>query len=378
MSENDKKKEFEIQVAGTFAGATNSSESVTLKVSAGQEKGWKGDSEIRVRRLEEAELAEMFRQAGAGTIEDADRFFNGFRYVWELQNGNYSLALDLGLSLLARVKTVDADIYDTIHKGTPLYWLGMAAFLVHDYQTATFFFDAAVSEDIRAGRDPVNSPTPSFRFILIEGDQPGQAAQALVMVTQTKIEEAIADYDARPGRSSAISELTLFHIRDSFLKPALSRGKESWRSLATTFISFFLEWDYRSKLLDLRVGAGTAEPFYLHLFKGCVLFESLLKTNPHNPPSLGLKTLGKVLDQLSSDLSIAGALRIGNTTFPEVVRDLSSADKKIETAILFAGRIRNTVGHNLGWQADFDRSQYDLLAGMVASACLHAIACLYR
>jgi len=41
-----------------------------------------------------------------------------------------------------------------------------------------------------------------------------------------------------------------------------------------------IEWDYRSTLIELRPGDGTAEPFFIHLFRGCVLFESLLKANP--------------------------------------------------------------------------------------------------
>jgi hypothetical protein len=68
--------------------------------------------------------------------------------ILRLRERNYSAALDQGINLLATCKQIDADAYRRIHKGTPFYWLGTAAFLVHDYQTATFLFDAAVSEDI--------------------------------------------------------------------------------------------------------------------------------------------------------------------------------------------------------------------------------------
>jgi hypothetical protein len=195
------------------------------------------------------------------------------------------------------------------------------------------------------------------------------------LALQVRIEDAIADYNSR-DRPLGISDLELLHIRQSFFTPALTRGRANWRSLATTFISYFLEWDYRARLLDLRVGDGTAEPFFLHLFKGCVLFESLLKANPKNVPTGS--TLGQVLNYLSRELGIPSGLQIGNTTFPFIVRDLSISDDKIETAVRFAGRIRNTIGHDLGWGANFDRPQYDMLASMVACSCLHAIACLYR
>jgi hypothetical protein len=134
--------------------------------------------------------------------------------------------------------------------------------------------------------------------------------------------------------------------------------------------------DYLANSLDLRVGPGTSEPFYLNLFKGCVLFESLLKANPKNAPTQ--QTLGQVLRHLVTELGLSAISSIGNTDFPTILSDVGSANDDIATSIEFTGRVRNTVGHNLGWNATFNRSQYDKIAGMVASACLHAINCLYR
>jgi hypothetical protein len=48
---------------------------------------------------------------------------------------------------------------------------------------------------------------------------------------------------------------------------------------------------------------------------------------------------------------------IGNTDFQMVLSDLSSADDSIATAVKFAGKVRNTVGHNLGWKAALEKSQ---------------------
>jgi hypothetical protein len=358
------------------AASTNSSQVDVVDVMPEYESILKGQVASPVRSLDNPEFGEIFRKAGSGTIQDADAFFNSFKYVQDLWEGHHSHALESGMSLLNQCVKTDAALYEQIHKGTVFYWLGMAAFLVHDYETAVYFFDAAVSEDIRAGRDPIHDPSPSFRFILIEGDRQDQAAEALVMETQNRVEDCIDDYNALSGHCSVSRNLDLNDVREKFLKVALSSGREAWRSLATTFISFFLEWDYRSRLIGIRVGVGTSEPFYLHLFKGCVLFESLLKANPKNrPPG---QMLGQVLNHLSSDLGIPPNLGIGGATFPSVVYDISSADDEIKTAVKFTGRIRNTVGHDLGWNTELDRSQYDKLASMIASACLHCIACLYR
>ena len=257
-----------------------------------------GEEQSRI--LGEAELRSMFLKAAAGEAKDADLFFNRFEYFKYLREGNYLAALDHGINFLATCKQIDAAAYRNIHKGTPFYWLGIAAFLVHDYQTATFFFDAAVSEDLKIGADPVNKSSPALRFIQIEGGQPRQAARPLVIAMQRRIEEAIADYNKRSGRPGGLVDLELSQVRDSFLRTAVSKGNEGWRSLATALISYFLEWDYRSTLIELRAGDGTAEPFFIHLFKGCVLFESLLKANPKDTPPSTKPTLGLVLQYLSS------------------------------------------------------------------------------
>jgi hypothetical protein len=211
---------------------------------------------------------------------------------------------------------------------------------------------------------------------LIEGEPPEQAARQLVQVTQVRTEELISNYNTRPGRLPGAAPLTIMDIRERFLKPAITPGRESLRSSATTFISFNMEWDFRNLLFDIRPVQGTAEPFFLHLFKGCVLFESLLKGNIVNPPPIN-STLGNSLRHLHVELGISTNLNIGNTDFPTILTDLTGADDSVQTAIQFTGRIRNTLGHNLGWVVPLDKTNYYRLFRMVSSSCLHAISCFY-
>ena len=303
----------------------------------------------------------------------ANDFFGAFPYVQELIRGNYSAALHQGIGLLEKCQQLDPAAYKVIHKGTPFYWLGTAAFLVHDYQSALFFYDTAVSEDLRAHAHPVTNSTPGLRFIQIEGDQPEQAARALVQATQARVQRAIDEYNTRPGRI----HLRIEDVRERFLRKALLPEGKHLRTLATAFISFFLEWDHRMLLAKLRVEAGTTEPFFIHLFKGCLLFESLLKANPINAPANDC-TLGDTLQHLHVELGIPHNLAIGRVTFPVIVAALPLADDSIRTAIELTGKIRNTVGHNLGWEAALDTATYDGLASRVAASCLHAIGCLYN
>ena len=57
------------------------------------------------------------------------------------------------------------DEYKKHHKGTPFYLLGMSAFHCHDYETAAFLMDAALSEDKEksAGED-----LPAHKFMRLE------------------------------------------------------------------------------------------------------------------------------------------------------------------------------------------------------------------
>lgn len=326
--------------------------------------------------LTEEELRQAFIDASNGLRGGANHFFDQFKYKYDLFSGNPAATLIQGLDLLNRCQAIDQAAFANIHKGGPYYWLGIAAFLVNEYELATFFFDASMAEDIRAGAHPINHPTPSFHFMLVDGEAPAQAARQLVQRVQARIQELIDTYNARPGRPAGATPLLIAELRGRFLVPAISPGGEHLRSSATALLSFSMEWDFLNSLFDIRPVLGTAEPFFLHLFKGCVLFESILKGNPTKPPVLNAN-LGGVLQHLYVELGISANINIGNTDFPTILNDLVGADDSIQTSIAFTGRIRNTLGHNLGWVVALNKDQYYKLFRMISSSCFHAIVCLF-
>jgi hypothetical protein len=288
---------------------------------------------------------------------------------------NPAAVYDRCIEFLQKYKEVDPTEYRNRRKGTHFYWAGTAAFLAHNYETAVFMYDAAVSEDIRWGSDPNISDSPALKFLYLRGDQLEQAALQLVRQTESTITNAIASYNARPGRPSSGTDLSLDHVRERFIRFTLTHAESKYRTLSTSFISFFLERDHVLQLGDLGVSQGTAEPFFLNLFKGCLLFESLLKANSR------IKTSKNTLEQLLADRKIRTGLGIGSP-FKISVKDFSSIPKllpsaSIETDLKLTGQMRNTLGHNLSW--DFDvREEYRFLSACVASSCLHVIACLYK
>ncbi len=313
--------------------------------------------------------------------DESRRWFSRFKFASDAVNGNPHIALDQGLHLLNTCRALNEDAYKQIHKGGAFYWLGIASFLVNEYEMATFFFDASVSEDIRWGDNPKTNPTPAMLFMQLDGANPDQKAKKLTELAQQGIKRWIENYNGLSNTSSIPMSIPI--LRERLFIPSLAPEHSKWRSISTTFVSFCLEWDYRNALLDIRIESGTYEPFYIHLFKGCLLFESLLKENPSPDPWKPTKEQNNNLGQLLLKYSTAlgskenlGEKISGN--LPSILADLETANDSIFTAIKLTARLRNTVGHNLGWENGLTKIQYQKLFMMVASSCLHVIACLYK
>jgi len=330
--------------------------------------------------LTETELRKALNENAFRKDDESRRWFSRFKFAHDAVNGNPYTALGQGLDLLNRCRWLDEKAYTEIHKGGAFYWLGIASFLVNEYEMATFFFDASVSEDIRWGDDHLKNPSPAMRFMRMDGEHPNQAARDLVRFAQARIESLVSDYNALSANST--NNMTIQILRERLFIPSILEEHKKWRSLTSTFISFFLEWYYRNMLFDIRLSSGTFEPFYIHLFKGCLLFESLLKENPSEPwmPSSPREnTLGKALEKYSAKLgsSVSLGQNISGPDLSTILADLEKADNSILTAIKFTARLRNTLGHNLGWDIGLTKIQYFKLFQMVASTCIHTVARLY-
>lgn len=340
-----------------------------------------GDNQTRqFLELTETELRWALVENAYRKDAESRRWFSRFKFASDANNGNPAGALDQGLALLNKCRELDEPAYIEIHKGGAYYWLGIAAFLVNEYELATFFFDASVSEDLRAGDDPINDPSPAMRFMRLDGEHPTQAARILSEQAQKGTERWIAIYNQSP--EGAADPITIQTLRERLFIPFILPEHKNWRSITTAFISFCLEWDYRNMLFDIRVAPGTYEPFYIHLFKGCLLFESLLKENPSDPwipQSSGNNNLGKALEKYSSRLGSSTNLgqNISGPDLSTIVTDMQSADNSIFTAIKFTARLRNTLGHNLGWDIGLSKLEYQRLFTMIICSCVHVVARLY-
>lgn len=326
--------------------------------------------EIVFQQIDDDELRRKLQEAATGNPATAHNFFAQFDYNIYLRNQQFLLVQDRTIPLLQKLKQLDPDAYGIIHKGVPYYFTAISSFFLHNYAHAVYFFDTAVSEDLK------NHPgvrTPALMFLEMDGDPDNQAAKQLTQIAEDKLSNFIDIYNLVQGSIHT----TVPDIRSKLLTHSVG-DRQEWRTLATSLISYLLEWDYLYILQEIRVQDGTREPFFTHLFKGCVLFESLLKANPTiiNPGN----TLGNIIignNYVKNRLGIHRNLTTSGPTFADVLASLPGAVNDIEMDIEIAARLRNTIGHNIGWATPMTSEQYVQLVTKVMNAILHTISGLY-
>jgi hypothetical protein len=276
------------------------------------------------------------------------------------------MAIDACLNDLADYQKNNTD-YEQQHKGSPFYVMGYAAYGSHDYSGASLFFDAAASADITAFGAGADKPALNFLQLIDRGQEVLASGIIRDLVAETQV--YLDDYNMRQGRQP----LSLDELRKRFLTKILSDNVPEKRALVTTFLSFIAEAGYRKKLMPL-ISEGSREPFLVHLFRGCVLFESLLKENPTQAPQH--ETLGRILGELAVPLG-GNYEKKGSATFDDVMSNLRPQEP-IGYAILAATRLRNTTGHKISWgTTHLSVTTYDEAIMVIVSSCLHVISKLY-
>jgi len=302
-------------------------------------------------------------------------YWQSFPFPLFIQLNHPEMAINDVIRILKEVKKFDEEKYNSFHKGNP-YWLGTSFFLLGDFQTATFFMSAAVREDLNRGLEN----TPATKFIELRGEEDLQASRSLVEYAQNKLEEQINIYNEFINFNSekATYEYMVEDIRVMFLEKSTNINSPQLQSLATAFISFILEFNSKTDLLNLVKNPTSKEPFLLHLFKGCLLLESLLKENPTKPQKEPRKTLGSIYQALHKELFIKPNLKINTTDFNDILDLLKNFDNTLNMAFQIAGMIRNTVGHSLGWEIDLNSDIYKKQFDIIMNCCLHSIFSLYK
>lgn len=309
-----------------------------------------------------------------------------------IKNEEFSQLRDWFFGLLRVCKQIDSDAFKTIHKGHPYYFIGITSYYLHDYRTAIYFFDAAFQEDLlNVGAEPKTNPKPSTHFLMLEGDAERQAGKKVTEYAETKVQRAVDYYNGVTGKTKT-AILTLENIRNKFIYPSLiNKTQPGLRTLVSSFIIFCVEWDYRNEHLDFEIAERTSsQPFFLHIFEGCLLFESLLRNKPDPKPTGRTRTLDDLLrdndirtkldnmdfEDVKKRLNKPG--QGGEYTLEDLFDYLNGYDNSIEKTIHITYVARNVLGHNIGWHRNIKQDDYQKLGFIILSSCLYAIDYLWN
>lgn len=269
--------------------------------------------------------------------------------------------------LLKIIYRTDKEKYALIHKGTPYYFMAWLSFLMKQYEKAVFYMDAAISEDIRRevnkyklanpsdlrsdedlakGLLPTWIGTPAGHFFQLQ-EAGNQSAVTITRNLRNKVISEIERFNTATSSSITIENL----ISKFILKLA---EKRSSRSIITAFYSFILEFeDIQAFILLRSKDGGSIEPVLTYLFKGGLIFESLLKELfPEKDGGTPIKTLGELRQNSSFTSTYVSSISTSATTLGDIVTSIGSQD--LQTAFDTTAKIRNTAGHNLQWDDVFN------------------------
>ncbi len=330
-----------------------------------------------MNKLSDQELRDVLEKV---PVDMEDDFFSDSRFV----PGRVSISqtgkvfqpqesLNGYEDLLAQIKRVAPGRYSTIHKGTPFYLIGWLAYEMGNFEKGVFYMDAALSEDSK------NNPSgwmdcPAAAFIFLNHQHPNAAANGITFQARHEIEFHLTRFSSESGLNLDIGSLG-----DKFFK--LHATDPAHRSIITSLLTFLLEGRDLQLQMSLRSRhGGSLEPFLTHLFKGGLIFESLLKRR-YGAVASG-DTLGAYLNvaKAQTDLGLSVKVYKGKYKFEQLPILLKKWEKEDfqERATAIAYAVRNTTGHDLGWQDIFTEDIYKKLFDGIVDAIFWVIKKAYN
>lgn len=295
-------------------------------------------------------------------IAQGERFFEEFGpgNLLEITDRPFERFTDYEVLLREMLKK-DTNKYRQIDKGTPFHFLGWTAFDLRNYEKALFYLDAAISEDIRNAPDWLSNP--GARFLTLKEPE-DQVSKRVVMQIRVALDAEITRFNAVSGLPS----LTLEALINGLFSLI---GDIKNRTVITAFYTFVLEFQDRYGDLQLRsVEGGSVEPFLTHMFKGALIFESLLKVLYPVDPRATLSDVFKA-PSFRWDFALTD-IRTSANSLLDVLSAATGEDMK--TAFTVTAMIRNTTGHNLVRDDIFaDEKNYRLLFSLEMDALLYLI-----
>ena len=311
------------------------------------------------------ELFRRFDTLDPGDVDTADVFFEEFGVGNNVAFKDRPFArFEWYRGLLKLLFERSPKKYAQIHKGTPFFFLAWTAFDSCNYETALAYLDAAISEDTRI--DPAGwSERPGGQFLRLNPD-PWHAGNRTIGLLRKRFANEFDRFKGATGVSLRLEEFL-----ERFSAPLLETP--SSRTILSALYVFILEADEVNEQLMLRSSAGgSTGPALSLLFRGGVLFESLLKHLYR-----GHQTLRCVLNSAALQADFPGEYGTHAKSLAEILAGVN--DDTLETAFSTTAKLRNTTGHNLVRDDVFgDREVFNCLVHQQCNALLYVIERKFR
>jgi len=299
-----------------------------------------------------------FQQLEVKNPRTGDLFFEtyGVPNTIEIANLPYErfICYEYLLQLLSKE---DSNKFSAIHKGTPYYFLAWTSFDIRNYSKSVFYMDSALGEDIRKNsilsvsaedkaREALGNPGGNLWKLT-----PGGPATRIIQQLSELITRSLHSFNSRISEDLSFDTFINQFVIENIVKD------EKNRSLVSALYSYLAEAEDLYATLKIRSqGLSSIEPYLMNLFKGGLIFETLLKTlssqNSWTVPRRGRNvpptTIG-AFKRCSDFLTLFGLSENDVTTS---ATDLSiilagSMNDDIKTSFSIVAQLRNLSGHDL-------------------------------
>lgn len=272
-------------------------------------------------------------------------------------------------NLLQHLKNQDKSeiLYKKIHKGTPFFWIGFYSFIDGNYNQAIFYLDAALAEDKLNHPPNVWPNSGAAMFFLLKSDK----YQDDLSPENYEIPKLWDLFLNDLNRFNTInkSKWTIDDFRDKFVYKIIDRNNTA---MITTLYSFVLEKDDIVEMINLRgINGGTTEPMLIHLFKGALIFETLLKYV--HPKCKDIKGLGNILQKLAPNYVQIFPKCEPIETFEKIIQFIKTNESPKETAFCITYKIRNKSAHDLNWKNEFTIKNYQNIYQEIINAIFYVL-----
>lgn len=299
-------------------------------------------------------------ELGLDCGSNADEYFIFFREKYNFhRDHNPFIQIPTYKDLLEILQETYPNEYKEIHKGTPFYWIGWYSFLAEYYDQAVFYIDAAMSEDkIKHPPEvwPGSGAALFFRLKLPNYQLLFRSS------TAPELQEILKQEFNRFNLLNLNNNITIEKFVEEFVGKIIYDDNTA---IITTLYTFILEKDRIIEMIHNRGEyGGTIEPMITHIFKGALIFETLLKMH------YGGKTLGDTINRCKARYSFDFS-QCSLDSFNEIF-NYTNQDNK-QTAFCITYKLRNKAAHKLDWNDSFTESNYEKIYQNILNAIFFVI-----